>query len=240
MNAIVVFTDGAARGNPGPGGWGSIVVSEKTVTELGGRENRTTNNRMELMAAIGALEYLSKLATNTSDLKATIYTDSSYVLKGATVWMKSWQKNNWRTAGKTDVVNRDLWERLAECLEALEVKWQLVKGHAGIPANERCDAIATSFADNKDMILYQGSSNSYGVDVSTVVPQSASIKSKSKSSSQPAYSYISAIDGDVKVHTTWKECEARVKGKSKALFKKSFSRADEKAIIDQWKNPFRS
>jgi ribonuclease HI len=240
MKNVIIFTDGAARGNPGPGGWGSIVVEETNVTELGGREPHTTNNRMELTAVISALEFISTLAPHTSQ-HITVYTDSSYVLNGSTKWLAGWKRNDWKTKAKGEVINIDLWERMDEALGSVgKVSWNLIKGHSGIPANERCDVIATSFADNKNLNLYSGSASDYSVSLSVEASKAKSPKLKAKTSSAPAFSYVSSLNGEIATHATWKECEARVKGKSKALFKKSFSLADEKAIIDQWKKSFRS
>jgi ribonuclease HI len=221
---ITVFTDGAARGNPGPGGWGAIVVSDEIVKELGGREGHTTNNRMELLAVISALESFPK------EHEITIYTDSAYVLNGSTRWIHGWQKNNWKTSQKEEVINRDLWERIIEATAHKVINWQLLKGHSGIPANERCDVIATSFADNNPIVLYNGSRERYGVDINVKFPIS-NIKSKSRSK---AYSYISEVNGVVVVHKTWEECKARVHGVPKARFKKSTSPSDEEEIIREF------
>ena len=238
MKNVIVFTDGAARGNPGPGGWGTIVVGETKVTELGGREAHTTNNRMELTAAIEALAYVAK---QHADGETVVNTDSSYVLNGSTKWLAGWKRNDWKTKAKGEVVNIDLWEQMDEVLSTVgKVSWNLIKGHSGVPANERCDVIATSYADNKKPNLYNGPVSSYSVSLSVEVSKAKSSKLKAKTSSAPAFSYVSSLNGEIATHATWKECEERVKGKSKALFKKSFSKADEKAIIDQWKKSFRS
>src|SRR5262249_60508466 len=139
----VVFADGAAKGNPGPGGWGAIVVTpEGRVTELGGGTRHTTNNRMELTAAIEALRHLGP-----SVGPVAVHTDSSYVLRGIREWIHAWRRRGWRTAEGHDVQNRDLWERLAEAeRRAGTVTWHFVPGHGGIPGNERVDEIATAFA----------------------------------------------------------------------------------------------
>ena len=141
MPKIFAYTDGACSGNPGPGGWGvilqakenSIVVKE---LELYGGEKETTNNRMELMAAISSLEGLEK------STKLIIITDSNYVKGGVTEWIKNWKKNNWKTANKKDVKNIDLWKRLDQARSKHEVIWKWVKGHAGHLENERADALA--------------------------------------------------------------------------------------------------
>ncbi len=225
-----IFTDGAARGNPGPGGWGAIVLTSDTVAELGGREAHTTNNRMELLAIISALEAFPV------EYEMTIYTDSAYVVNGITRWVNGWQANKWKTSKKEDVLNKDLWERLVEAVAHKVISWKIVKGHSGVAGNERCDVIATGFADENPPVLYHGSRARYGVDVSSVVStklgakKSAEAKAKSKTK---AYSYVSLVDGEIRVHKTWEECKARVHGVN-ARFKKSVSPADEEEIIREF------
>jgi len=141
MPELFAYTDGACSGNPGPGGWGALlqaktgdaVVKER---ELKGGEADTTNNRMELLAAINALEALERPST------ITVVTDSAYVKGGITEWLRSWKRNNWRTATKKPVKNEDLWRRLDEAAARHQVTWTWVKGHAGHPENERADALA--------------------------------------------------------------------------------------------------
>ncbi len=220
-----IFTDGSARGNPGPGGWGAIIVSEDQVMELGGREEHTTNNRMEILAAISALEHIPH------DREITIFTDSAYLLNGITRWVIGWQKNKWMTSQKEEVLNRDLWERLIKVTLKRNILWKLVKGHAGTPANERCDVIATGFADNNPPVLYNGSRSRYGVDVKSINTEVIKTKSKSK-----AYSYVSMVDGEIKVHKTWEETKARVNGVKSARYKKATSPAEEEEIIKEFAN----
>ncbi len=228
MKAII-FTDGSSRGNPGLGGWGAVIVEGERVTELGGREGNTTNNRMELTAVLEALTY-------TKADEVIVHTDSSYLISGITSWIEGWKKNNWKTKTKDDVLNRDLWEALDQVITSREVLFRKVSGHAGVPANERCDVIATSYADNNPVELYEGSLDQYDVDVEQV---ESSIESKEKKSaskkSHPAYSYVSCVKGVVEVHRTWDECKARVNGVSGALFKKSVSTEDEQNIISEFK-----
>ncbi len=141
MPELFAYTDGACSGNPGPGGWGALlqaktgdaVVKER---ELKGGEADTTNNRMELLAAINALEAVERPST------ITVVTDSAYVKGGITEWLRSWKRNNWRTATKKPVKNEDLWRRLDEAAARHQVTWTWVKGHAGHPENERADALA--------------------------------------------------------------------------------------------------
>lgn len=134
---VEIYTDGACSGNPGPGGWGVLMQYGEHVKELsGGEAAGTTNNRMELMAAIMALESL----TRPSDVK--LHTDSVYVRSGITSWLKNWQRNGWKTSDRKPVKNADLWQRLAAAVGRHEVEWLWVKGHAGDPGNERADALA--------------------------------------------------------------------------------------------------
>ncbi len=133
---VTIFTDGACSGNPGPGGWGAILRFGDIEKELKGGENPTTNNRMELMAAISALEALKKPTA------VDLTTDSQYVRQGITSWIHNWKKNGWRTASKEPVKNVDLWQRLDEALKQHEVRWHWIKGHAGHAENERADQLA--------------------------------------------------------------------------------------------------
>jgi ribonuclease HI len=271
VKVIKIFTDGASRGNPGPGGWGSIIVfpdgktimrnkeltrpndwhrsvgrgiKNNEVIELGGREANTTNNRMELTAVIEALNFVNgKLKTKNE--KIEILTDSSYVKKGAKNWLTEWKKNNWKTKQKRAVLNRDLWEKLDRLLQKASVSWHLLPGHSNIPANERCDEIATAFADlsaqagGKKPKLYSGVLENYGIDLSvaSMWPQAKSPLAggpKTKSFRKP-YSYVSEVKGIVKTHKTWAECEKRVKGVSGARFKKVFSGKEESELAKQWR-----
>ncbi len=136
MTEVVIYTDGACSGNPGPGGWGVVLRWKDTEKEMHGGDPLTTNNRMELMAAIQALEALQRPA------KVDLYTDSKYLLDGITKWIKGWQRNGWKTTAKKPVKNDDLWRRLVEAMSRHEVTWMWVKGHAGDPDNERADAMA--------------------------------------------------------------------------------------------------
>ncbi len=220
----IIFTDGSSRGNPGPGGWGAIILNDEKAIELGGREEETTNNRMEMTAVISALNSVD------SNEEITLYTDSAYVLNGATRWVKGWEKNNWKTSTKDDVLNKDLWQKLVDVTVHKNINWQLIKGHSGTAGNERCDVIATSFADSAPVVLYNGSRERYGVDIIIKsLPAGEAGKSKSK-----AYSYVSMVDGVVQTHKTWDECKARVNGVSGARFKKSVSPADEEEIIKEF------
>jgi ribonuclease HI len=135
-NTVEIFTDGACSGNPGPGGWGALLRYRTVEKELFGGEPATTNNRMELMAAIMALESMKR------PVKARLHTDSTYVKNGITEWIHAWKRKGWKTADKKPVKNVDLWQRLEAALERHEVKWHWVKGHAGHDGNERADELA--------------------------------------------------------------------------------------------------
>ena len=137
MSQVVeLFTDGACRGNPGPGGWGVLLRYGDVEKELYGAEAETTNNRMELMAAIQGLENLKR------ECKVVLTTDSEYVRKGITEWMENWKKRNWKTASKQPVKNKDLWQRLDKAASEHQVEWHWVRGHTGHPENERSDQLA--------------------------------------------------------------------------------------------------
>ena len=131
-----IFTDGACKGNPGPGGWGAILRYGEHERELFGGERDTTNNRMELTAVIRALESLKRAC------RVELYTDSQYVRNGITVWMRDWKRRGWKTADRKPVKNQDLWQRLDELAAGHEIHWHWVKGHAGHPENERADELA--------------------------------------------------------------------------------------------------
>ena len=140
---IKIYTDGACVGNPGPGGWAAIVLLENGKKELFGGEKLTTNNRMELTAAIKALEYCAKQKENQPSLKhVRIFTDSTYLKEGITVWINSWEKNNWKTANKKNVKNIDLWKKLKTLIQSNQVEWSWVKGHSDDPMNDLADDLA--------------------------------------------------------------------------------------------------
>ena len=133
---VEIFSDGACSGNPGPGGWGTILRSGGQLRELSGFSPQTTNNRMEMLGAIAGLEALKR------PCRVRVTTDSQYLVKGMTEWIHSWQKKGWKNSKKEEVLNRDLWERLLELCRKHQVEWAWVRGHAGHPENERCDELA--------------------------------------------------------------------------------------------------
>ena len=237
-NNITIFTDGSSRGNPGPGGFGAVVVVDDFAYELGGRETHTTNNRMELSAVICALSFLDTIQLPTTNYQLTLYSDSRYVINGATKWVYGWQKNGWITSAKKAVENQDLWEKLLEVMEGKKINWQYVGGHVGIAGNERCDQIATAFADNTSPSLYRGTLAHYSIkniaDVSYDISKDTEKRSTKSRSKVAAYSYVSSVNGVVETHKTWAECEKRVKGVSVTRFKKALNPAEEKELLQQW------
>ena len=141
LPAVEIFTDGACRGNPGPGGWGALLRTGGKERELSGGEDLTTNNRMELTAAIRALEALTK------PCRVKLHTDSQYVRDGITKWIHGWRRNGWRTADRKPVKNAELWQELLDAAERHRIEWHWVRGHSGHPENDRVDALACAEAD---------------------------------------------------------------------------------------------
>ena len=240
QNKIMIFTDGASRGNPGPGGYGVIIVFDQRIEELGGREDRTTNNRMELKATIKALDFI--LGNNLKKKEIDLHSDSKYVIDGITKWIYNWQKNDWKTKNKKDVLNKDLWQELYEEVsdinqkinphtispgrKSVGVNWFYAEAHSGIFGNERADTIATSFADDKRPHLFSGNLKDYDKRI-------LDLKKKNGSKGNQVYSYVSLVDDTIKTHKTWQECKDRVTGK-KARFKKTFSKEDEERVIEEF------
>jgi len=136
MSPVEIYTDGACRGNPGPGGWGVLLLTDRTERELCGGDIATTNNRMELMAAIQGLSALNRRCN------VSVYTDSEYVRRGISEWLANWKKRGWKTANRKSVKNKDLWRKLDELAAQHDIEWHWVKGHAGNPGNERADQLA--------------------------------------------------------------------------------------------------
>lgn len=260
MEKVIAFTDGAARNNPGKGGWGTVVIYPKStgelyVDELGGAELHTTNNRMEITAFKAALEHMTDFYPKDSEKKVfTIYTDSTYVKNSFTQWIEGWANNNWVTKGKTEVINADLWSGVHDLKNKLSKQFQfdikLLKGHQGIPGNERCDVIATTFADGEPTELYKGYLTTYPVtDILNIEsgnhvdnhgdkhgnnPGNTMGKKKSSSKGKTPMGYVSVVNGVVAKHVTWADCEKRVKGAKGAKFKKYFSESDLKETLAGW------
>ena len=164
---ITIYTDGSSRGNPGKGGWSAIIMTPEEVIELGGREDHTTNNRMELMGAIKGLKEVEDKKSKVESVE--VCTDSQYVKKGMTEWIDGWIKKDWKGANKKKVLNQDLWETLKKEEDRLKnggvkIFWKYVKAHAGVVMNERADTIATMCADDDaNLELYRGERKDYSV-----------------------------------------------------------------------------
>ncbi len=229
--AISIYTDGAAKGNPGPGGWGAILCDGENVHELGGADPNTTNNRMEMQAAIQALERI-----RTTPAAVAIYTDSTYLIKGITQWIFGWRRKGWKTAIGGEVLNRDLWERLASVSGTIGVKidWLYVPGHAGVPGNERADTIASELALGNHVELFRGKVSAYDIDLTPPTGAAPPPRRRSKNQPRRAYSYLSLVGGEAQRHQTWAECKARVDGVSGARFKKALSATEESKILADW------
>ncbi len=239
-----IFTDGACSNNPGKGGYGAIIYApNKTVVELGKAFMSTTNNRMEMTAILDSLVCLSEVKDNIH-----VYTDSMYFINGITKWIFSWKQKSWKTSTGKEVLNKDLWMSVDTILDKMNsrVSWFYVPGHSDFLPNERVDQIAVSYSKNGDCDLYEGSYSSYDVDLFKDIELVESGKylkkdssknsvSKKNRSNKKAFSYISVVDGKLSINKTWSECEALVKGRSGAKFKKSLSYEEELLIAEEFK-----
>ena len=240
-SGFLIFADGACTGNPGPGGWGAIVFHpDGLIEEFGGRAQQTTNNQMELLAVIRALAHLRGKRGPVE-----VISDSLYVLRGITQWIWGWRKRDWKTAEGGEVSNRDLWQALsAEVAHRRTagdpaIRWSHVRGHKGIPGNERVDEIAVAFSQGKALSepLYRGPLLKYFVAIHDL-PESRDIPESDPNDRREkppaALAYLSLVDGVAMRHPDWKSCEARVKGRSGAKFKKVISLEEEKKIWESW------
>ena len=142
MKDVIIYTDGACRGNPGPGGWGALIKFDTAERKIFGGHNNTTNNQMELSAAIEGLSTLKE------PCNVELFTDSKYVMDGITQWIQNWKKNNWRTSAKKEVKNKELWQQLDQLMAYHQVQWHWVKGHSGDPGNETADLLANKGIDS--------------------------------------------------------------------------------------------
>jgi ribonuclease HI len=236
-NTTVIFCDGACSGNPGPGGWGAIIATPNgTITELGAGDPSTTNNRMELLATISALLHVRAVAG-----PVMMCTDSTYVIRGVTQWVFGWRKRGWTTAEGKPVLNQDLWEELSRLagernrVHENKIEWHYVRGHTGVPGNERCDEIAVSFSKGEHVKLFRGPLIKYSIAIYDI-PENTDLP-EPKEPGEPkakAFSYLSLLNGVPMRHSTWPECERRVKGQSGAKFKKAMSPEDETAVLKSW------
>lgn len=228
--SIKIFSDGACSGNPGPGGWGCIIeLPTGMVTELGASDFSTTNNRMELTAALRAFEFIEEQKNDVH-----FYTDSTYLIRGITQWIWGWKKRQWKTAEGAEVLNRDLWEKLDRVIQKRKIHWHYVRGHVGIAGNERCDEIAVAFSQKKNIHLYHGFSDNYSYNLNHLPEDTSLPEMKARGEKKQVYSYLSLLGGAVIRHQNWGSCERRVKGQSGAKFKKAMSRQEELDILKSW------
>ncbi len=217
-----IVTDGASRGNPGPGGWAALIVRDDQVEEIGGHELHTTNNRMELRAAIEGLQRVAP------DEAVEIVTDSQYLRRGLTEWLPAWQRRGWKTASGAPVENQDLWRTLAG-LAGQRVSWQQVRGHAGHPENERADAIATAYAQGKAPPPPPASLEAPAAD-----PAAEAFAAQVQTRRPAKKTYLSLVGDQLMRHTAWEDCRLRVHGVRGARYKKCTSAADEIATVQAW------
>ncbi len=240
---ILVYTDGACSGNPGPGGWAAIVLTpDGRVRELGGGERATTNNRMEMRATIEALRFVE--GRNEA---VELFTDSTYVIHGITEWVAGWKRRGWVTAAKAPVLNKDLWETLDALAAARtgerRIEWKYVKGHAGHAGNERCDEIAVAFSQGVKPDLYDGPVGGYGHALLDKPPAPArSSGTRASSVRKPAAPggravYLSLVGGKLERHENWADCNRRVKGVPNARYRKASSAEEEAEILRSWGFP---
>lgn len=239
MTDIIVFTDGASLGNPGPGGWGAVVVEDREkVYEIGGHDENTTNNRMELQAAMTSLDFIQSNLYDARERKhITIYSDSAYVVNGITKWVENWVKNGWRTKGKSEVQNRDLWERLYAISRGVDIDWKRISGHSGFPGNVRADEIAVSYANDEKPTLFHGLIEDYDRDVLNFSYDKELKKEREEKKTHArakAYSYLSLVDDIPMRHETWDETKKRVQGVASAKYRKAISPDHEQEILEEW------
>lgn len=233
FESIIIFTDGACTGNPGPGGWAAILTyPEGHVKELGGGNPATTNNRMEMVGALKALQAIEERTEPT-----IVYTDSVYVIRGITEWIWAWRSRGWKTAEGEPVSNQDVWKELfsvAGRRREFGLEWKYVRGHTGVPGNERCDEIAVAYSKGRSPSLFDGDLLHYGYAIHDLPPDVDLPEMRTHQPQAPAFSYLSLLGGTVYRHKSWAGCETRVKGRSGAKFKKAKSASDESVILSSW------
>lgn len=232
---LIIYTDGASRGNPGPGGWGAVVLVDGMAMELSGASKKATNNQMELEAVISTLSDSGAMAHNGPVI---VHSDSAYVVNGLSSWVYGWEKKGWITSTKTPVENKAMWQKALVLLKHYGSRLEIAKvsGHAGDLYNERCDELAVAAALGKKEKHFQGSQKDYDLflqSIGTTAKKAAPKKKKTKDAG-PAYSYVSLVNGKVYADKTWAACEKRVNGTKGAKYKKVFSKAEETGLIQDY------
>lgn len=230
---VVLYTDGGCIGNPGPGGWAAILVRSGRYEELGGGEPATTNNRMEMTAALRGLE------RSRPGERVRVVTDSRYLVDGMTRWIRGWKARGWRKADKEPVLNQDLWQALEAAAADRQVKWEHVAGHSGHPENERCDRIANGFARGEKPELRSGDGSWIYAPVAVAPVPTASLPAAPADGSNdrlPQPVYLSCVEGAVEEHATWTACETRIKGVKGARCKKVHSKSEYFAAMLAWRH----
>ncbi len=234
-NSLIIFTDGSSLGNPGPGGWGALLAYPKLdeLIELGGTKLTTTNNEMELTAIVSALSYAVNSSTHIH-----LYTDSQYAINGVTKWMYGWAHNGWKTKSGEDVKNKELFQSLYSLIGDRgkdNITWHHVRGHVGVPANERVDDIARLLAEGTNVKMYRGKISEYPTPNILSLPSKAEQEAvaKKKKSSGKAYSYLAIVNGQFAEFDTWAECQQYVTGRQ-AKFKKATSEEHRSEIMAEW------
>jgi len=236
---LIIYTDGASRGNPGLGGWAAVIIAGTHAMEIVGNVERATNNQMELA---GVEAVLSDSGALSWDGPVVVYSDSMYVINGMTKWVKGWERNDWITSAKTPVENKAQWQNLLKLIQEYgkRLSVEKVKGHAGDLYNERCDELAVAAALGEKPEVFSGTVEQYkiflegkGFSEMKLAFKKAAVKSKSKSDAV-AYSYVSMVNGIVHADKTWAACEKRVKGAKGAKYKKVFSKAEETSLMQDY------
>lgn len=232
-STIALYTDGASRGNPGPGGWGVIIITGDIGVELAGKKDPATNNQMELEAVIQGLAYIQK---HWKDTSVELHADSRYVLGGLESWIDGWVRKGWITMAKKPVENKAQWMKLMKLRDSFGRNLKLIKvdGHSGHLYNDRCDELAVAAALGKKPKLFKGSKKDYEAQLATTPPKSPTKKSSSSGNKGVAYSYVSLVNGKVYADKTWAVCEKRVKGVKGAKYKKVFSKPEETDLIQDY------
>jgi len=230
LKPYIIVSDGACSRNPGPGGWGMILVTpDDRVLEFGGNETETTNNRMEMMGFYRGLQEVYKLEKK-KHLSTAIHfiSDSKYVIDGASKYVANWSRKAWRTSTGSEVKNQDLWEKILKGFTELKklrmkIAYELVKGHSGHDANERCDQIAVAFCKDEPVELFIGELSDYPVSVGT-----------HQNVEEFKMTYLSYVDGVLSRHSTWDECQKATIGKSGAKYKKVTNTKEERDTLKLW------